>query len=205
MSRSIRVTICAAAAALSIGSLALARQVPTPTPTPTPMPRAMPTPTPTPTPTPHIAMHGHWHGGSDHATLPPATVAALIEALHDTDADVRQVLMLLMRLDVDVPMQTVLDPARARDSDTRGAALQLLSRSKDPQALAAIEAAPQGRRRGRPGRRLRRARRAWRSGRSAATDGRAEGLERRRPPCRGHRLGRASSAGEDWTSRPTFC
>jgi HEAT repeat protein len=46
-----------------------------------------------------------------------------------------------MRLDVEVPMKTVLELARASDSDTRGAALQLLSQSKDPQALPAIEAA----------------------------------------------------------------
>jgi len=49
--------------------------------------------------------------------------------------------MLLMRLDVEVPIQTVLDLAKASDSETRGAALQLLSRSKDPRAVAAIEGA----------------------------------------------------------------
>ena len=82
-----------------------------------------------------------------HGTLPPAAVAALVEALKDPDADVRQhALWALTRVRGNVPLESLMTLAKDANDDVRQQALRLLARSRDPKAMPILMAATDPRR-----------------------------------------------------------
>lgn len=118
-------------------TVVLAQGLPNPTPTPSPNPTPTPTPNPTPQPTPVVA-------GRQRARAPadPKVVAALSEALKDTDAEVRQqALHSLAQLRDPASFDAFVLALGDKEAEVRQQAAHALGQLRDARAVKALTGA----------------------------------------------------------------